>query len=168
MTATAAQELANVRAAAELAARTALRDHLASLEEPLMSAVDLAACFECAETFRVGWHEDGFYCEGCLAEKLGGYVYIACNGAPRDATRFKIGYSQDPWFRLEALRREFGEDLDLYGWFPGSREDERTVHGWFAEHRLEREWFAKEPVDAWFRRFSGEGLLHVGVMVPPR
>lgn len=167
-TASRRDELRDVRAKLERAERTALRRHMRSHPDPLMSAFDIPICFMCGEWFRVAWHEDGLYCEGCLANKLGGYVYLACIGAPRDADRMKIGQSTNPWFRIETLRREFGDELDLYGWFPGSRADERTVHGWFAEHRIEREWFAKEPVVDWFRRFAGDSLIHVGVMVRPR
>jgi hypothetical protein len=168
VTAGTTRELATLRSRLERAERTVLRRHMRCLDEPLMSAFDIPVCFHCGETFRIGWYEDSLYCEGCLATRLGGYVYIACNGAPRDADRLKIGQSKNPWFRLDALRREFGDDLDLYGWFPGSRADEKRVHEWFADYRIEREWFQKEPVDAWFRQFTGEGLLHVGVMVPPR
>jgi hypothetical protein len=162
------REATIVNARLQRAARTTLRRHMREHPDPLMSCVDLPICFRCGESFRVGWHEDALYCEECLADKLGGYVYIATLGPPRDTDRLKIGYSQDPWFRLNALQREFGDEMDLYGWFPGTREDEKTVHGWFADHRIEREWFAKEPVDRWFQRFNGDGLLHVGVMVPPR
>ena len=108
-------ELAALRWRLERAERTVLRRHMRSLDEPLMSAFDIPICFRCGETFRIGWYEDGLYCEGCLAARLGGYVYIACNGTPREADRVKIGHSKNPWFRLDALRREFGDDLDLYG-----------------------------------------------------
>jgi hypothetical protein len=73
--------------------------------------------------------------------ELAGYVY-----AISDGTAIKIGFSSVhpswPNGRLAQLQTACPTTLSLIGAFVGTVDDERNLHGRFAEHRLRGEWFA--------------------------
>ena len=82
--------------------------------------------------------------------------------APLLEPQVKIGYSTDPYRRLEDLRANLSKCgdwlawcdgewpyLDLLGYVDGGRELEKQLHRAFAQHRVEGEWFWLDPIDEW-------------------
>lgn len=53
----------------------------------------------------------------------------------------KIGLSNDPRRRLEAMQTGSPEPLELLGMLPGDAAEERWLHDRFKEYRIHGEWF---------------------------
>jgi len=63
------------------------------------------------------------------------------------AQAIKIGYSAKPLKRLGQLQTASPHRLALLGTIPGTPDDEDAMHGRFAAHRMEGEWFRGEIVE---------------------
>jgi hypothetical protein len=57
----------------------------------------------------------------------------------------KIGLSNTPTKRLEALQTANANPLVMLGTIPGSREEEDLLHQQFVSYRLQGEWFQGTP-----------------------
>jgi hypothetical protein len=55
--------------------------------------------------------------------------------------RIKIGYSQNPWARLDKLRTGSSEPLELVCTLNGTVQDEHRLHERFKALKVNREWF---------------------------
>lgn len=64
------------------------------------------------------------------------YFVQAGEGGP-----IKIGFSSDVGSRIAALQSGHGEPLRLLAMVPGSRPEEKALHGRFAPARVRGEWF---------------------------
>lgn len=101
------------------------------------------------------------------------------------APRFKVGYSADPFERLEQLKAASGHNLALWGVVLCGSVDaaarvERRCHDLLREHRRRGEWFEASVDEAWetiSREFPDASLrltTHYDVdldtmrLVPPR
>lgn len=71
-------------------------------------------------------------------EKRRGYVYFASAG---DA--IKIGYSANPWARLNDLQNGSPQKFELLAVVAGTDADERSLHAEFKELRIHGEWFKR-------------------------
>src|SRR5690606_8409539 len=69
-----------------------------------------------------------------------GYIYFARRG-----DLVKIGYSTQPDRRIKTLVHHAGSEFDEVVVIPGTKNDERSYHAQFAEHRQEGEWFTTTP-----------------------
>lgn len=70
------------------------------------------------------------------------FVYFV---APAMGGPIKIGCSWHPVDRLESLMAWAPYPLQILAHAPGSFDDERTIHGVFAEHWSHSEWFRPHP-----------------------
>lgn len=58
----------------------------------------------------------------------------------------KIGWSQDPVARCRTINLTLHRGgVQLVGWFPGTRAEERALHVRWARHRVIGEWFRPDP-----------------------
>lgn len=72
--------------------------------------------------------------------KTPGKVYfIRCGDA------IKIGFSSNPWARINALKTSMPEDPELLGYFHGRLEDEAAFQRRFKHLHKNREWFRADP-----------------------
>ncbi len=69
-----------------------------------------------------------------------GYVYFVTEPG---VELVKIGYSKNPWARLNELRRSHGEALSVVATIKTVEKSEVSVHEVLAEFRSEGEWFKK-------------------------
>lgn len=65
-------------------------------------------------------------------------VYFVIN---EQMTRLKVGTSVNPTKRLRSIQTGNADTLVIYGTVQGDRHFEKQLHGEFAEHRLNGEWF---------------------------
>ncbi|MCC6824020.1 MAG: GIY-YIG nuclease family protein [Verrucomicrobia subdivision 3 bacterium] len=72
--------------------------------------------------------------------KVQGFVYFI-----RGGDLVKIGWSTNPRLRLSQLQTASAERLRIIGVTPGTRGDERALHGTFASLRVRGEWFRACP-----------------------
>lgn len=70
-----------------------------------------------------------------------GYVYVVRTASGR----YKIGYSETPIFRTEAICRTAGEDAEALGAVPATIDQERELHRLLAPWRLYGEWYSYCP-----------------------
>lgn len=70
-----------------------------------------------------------------------GYVYFI--GIP-NGEKIKIGFSKNPWARLDALRTT-EPGLDILATERGTRQGEKDRHNEFKAERLDGEWFRASP-----------------------
>lgn len=69
-------------------------------------------------------------------DQRGGKVYfIECDGA------VKIGFSKNPWARLETLKSSTKGEPVLLGWIPGTARTEAEIRERFASLHINREWY---------------------------
>lgn len=66
-----------------------------------------------------------------------GYVYLAGG----DAGPLKIGFSKDPYTRVESFQCGNHQDLRVIAKRDGTQVDERETHERLKEHRVKGEWF---------------------------
>ncbi|PWD04097.1 DUF1376 domain-containing protein [Pseudomonas amygdali pv. lachrymans] len=69
-----------------------------------------------------------------------GYVYFVTDSS---SDIVKIGYSKNPWARLNELRRSHGENLSVVATVKTVEKSESSVHASLSEFRKEGEWFWK-------------------------
>jgi hypothetical protein len=81
-----------------------------------------------------------------LEAGLKGFVYFI--GA-KDSERIKIGYSIDPWKRIQQIQSGNPENLEVLYHFPGTKETEATLHSLFGPSRLRGEWFGNAECIRW-------------------
>ena len=86
----------------------------------------------------LGMPED-IYVEDFASEENPGYVYFIDNGE-----NIKIGYSVDPYQRLEKLQNATDKQLNLIAVFPGSKKDEREIHHKFINNQIRGEWYKRD------------------------
>lgn len=72
---------------------------------------------------------------------MSGFVYAIASG---DAV--KIGWASDPLRRLSELQVGHATTIELIGYAPGSKDDERALHRKCASERIRGEWFSRGPV----------------------
>lgn len=70
-----------------------------------------------------------------------GFVYVI--GATTGPV--KIGFSTEPDRRLVKLQAGSPKLLRILAVAPGTKEDERALHGKFCKERLHGEWFTRAP-----------------------
>ena len=58
----------------------------------------------------------------------------------------KIGFSKNPWARLNALKTAMPNDPKLLGHFDGTKEKEQELHRLFEGERINREWYRPHPL----------------------
>lgn len=71
-----------------------------------------------------------------------GFIYFIqgeCGGP------IKIGYTIDLAQRLKSLQTGYPDRLELLFAFPGNPEDEKKMHDYFKDFRLQGEWFRSTP-----------------------
>jgi hypothetical protein len=73
-------------------------------------------------------------------KKRQGYVYFASAGADGP---IKIGYSANPWARLNDLQNGSPQKFELLAVVAGKDADERSYHDQFASLRIQGEWFKR-------------------------
>jgi hypothetical protein len=106
--------------------------------------------------------------EWLLAHKKIGSIYFI-----RDVEhdRVKVGYSRDPWKRLQTLQVGSSGRLVLMGVIAAAAEIEKHVHHQLSEGRLHGEWFLDHTiVTEWLMAMTqGEPFCrHVWELVPGR
>jgi hypothetical protein len=74
-----------------------------------------------------------------------GFVYII---SAKGLDLVKIGFSQTPHSRLNALQTGSPVELELFSTWRGTERDERELHCILAEFRTKREWFSLSPQEA--------------------
>lgn len=60
--------------------------------------------------------------------------------------RFKFGWSEDPRARVYGVKTSAREPITLIGYVHGSRTQEALMHELLRAHRIEGEWYVKNPV----------------------
>lgn len=63
--------------------------------------------------------------------------FVTC----REACAVKIGYSVEPRARLPEIQWGCPLPLTLEAVMPGDHQEEKRIHGWFADDRITGEWF---------------------------
>lgn len=83
------------------------------------------------------------------AETPTGFVYLIGQADPEDDATIaavKVGFSKDPWRRLQQLKTASPRRLYIIGSLPGrTSEHERELHRQLDPHRMNGEWFQWSP-----------------------
>lgn len=88
------------------------------------------------------------------ARGAGSFVYAI---GPVGYDTVKIGYSKNPWKRLQDLQHARAETLAIYALMPGGEREEGALHRRFAKDRIRPngEWFhASEDVIVWCKQWG--------------
>jgi len=87
-----------------------------------------------------------------------GFVYlIECQSG-----RVKIGCSEDPLYRVEAIARATSYPVRVIAMWPGNIGKERALHHRFSEFRCYREWFEVHGALAEFvSQMRGHGVSSI-------
>jgi len=76
------------------------------------------------------------YQEDDVYDDINGKIYfIEYEGS------IKIGFSKNPWARLNALKTGMPKEPKLLANFPGTKNQEQQLHKLFSEYRINREWY---------------------------
>lgn len=78
----------------------------------------------------------GKWSNPATSDKPGRVYFIRCG------TAIKIGFSQNPWARLNTLKTGSPVAPELIGHFAGTMDDEHDLHRKFAASKVNLEWYA--------------------------
>lgn len=116
----------------------ALRNRAAEGDLEALDALEaLAASYRPRATAKSGAERQARYRERQQAQAGKGKVYFIQVG-----TYIKIGFSKNPWSRLEQLSTGTPVPPYMLGHMPGTIDLERALHERFAHLRVNREWFS--------------------------
>ena len=92
---------------------------------------------------------DGSYQEDEKEDNGKGKIYfIEYEGS------IKIGFSKNPWARVNALKVGMPKEPKLLANFDGTKEQEQELHKLFTNYRINREWYKPNKYLKTIRQFS--------------